>query len=203
MRDKMKKNPGLLIYELLDETDLPFLLWMWSNMDEVWQQTWKYHARNKNTTEEEKQKFNRYKSMKKSDVHELSVSEKAEWNEYKVKDTKYTSNTKKVPFKECVSDDGYEFYYKTLGRWKKFLRDEEMKRQFDTFWMMREDIVKLGEKLYRARTRKRKNRDDEMPPLPSPNCVMCMPGEDGYEDYLLTKTGYGSDSNDSDDDMDE
>jgi hypothetical protein len=172
---------------------------MWSNMDEVWQQTWKYHARNKYTTEQEKQKFNRYKSMKKSDVHKLSALEKAEWDEYKVKDTKYTSIPKKVPFKECFSDEGYKFYYKMLGRWKKFLRDDEMKRQFDTFWMMREDVLKLGEKLYRERSRKRKNREDEMPPLPSPNCVMCMPGEDGYEDYLLTKTGYGSDSDDSDD----
>jgi hypothetical protein len=96
---------------------------------------------------------------------------------------------------------GYEFYYKMLGHWKKFLRDDEMKQQFDTFWMMREDTLKLGEKLYRERSRKRKNREDEMPPLPSPNCVLYMPGEDGYEDYLLTKTGYGSDSDDRDDEV--
>lgn len=187
----MRKSPGSSIYELLDETSLPYSLMVWKNLENVWRHSWKYDKENQSTSDEEKEKYNRYKSMKAAEIATLSTDEREEWNEMRPKVGIFTKGVKKEPYKESYSQEGMEYYYKSLSRWRYFLKGGETKDMFDELWRSNEEKHRFGEIMFASTcARKRRKGPEDAERRQSPSSVMVMPGEDGYEEFLLSQAGY-------------
>lgn len=191
----MRKSPGLHLYELLHETSVPYSMMVWKNFKNVWHHSWKYNKDNEDTTDEDKDKYNRYKVMRANEIAKLSEEERREWDEMRPRVGEFTRGVKKQPYKESYSVEGMQYYYKALSRWRYFLSSNESRQMFDEIWSSVESDERLTEQMFSSTSaRKRKScasEDDEGENRqPSPRNVMLMPGEDGYEEFLQEQMGY-------------
>ena len=205
LRDRMRKSQSTPVLFLLDESDVPYTLWVFLNCRGMWHHKWRYSEDNKNCTDADREKYKKYNNMTEQDLRLASQEEQLEHVVYAAPKARFVEGVKRAIFCETISDEGRKTLTKFIKGWKKLQSIEDIKSKIEEVWWDMEDNEHLEEIIWRGN--KRKRGESEMPPLPdsnsgvSPKSVVLFPGDEGYDDYVMQCEG--ADSSDEDDDGDE
>ena len=202
--DMMRQNDGDCLLFLLDDTDIPFTLWVLLNLKKKWDLTWKYHPDNEQgSTEEEKAKFKKYNDMNSNDVKKLKQSELDEYELYKEKNGRFVQGVTRHAFGEAITETGRIFMKRMVRDWRKLINHEDHRVYLDEQWSILEEEHKLGEAIWRGR--KRKTDDSNLTSKEKsdvPKSVFMVPGDEGYEEWKKKQDECLSDDDGDDDEVD-
>lgn len=197
LREMMRKKQGIPLIFLLNDTDIPYTMWVLLNGHDMWDHKWKYHQDNPFCNGGDRIKYLKYNGMRAGGSNALFGTERDEYFLYKDKGGRFTDGISKKPFHEAVSDEGRKMLMKLTRKWCQFLREHD-KEKFNETWQAIERDELLEEKIWMG-SMKRKRDIDKLPPLPdvegdSPRGVILFPGDEGYDDWIMG--GEGDDSSD-------
>ena len=184
---------------------MPYTLWVFMNGRNMWDHKWKFSEDNKDCSELERAKYNKYNKMKRKELMAASHEEKLEHASYLARKGLYTEGVPKKTFSEAVSSTGREMLGKFTKKWRAILKNEDLKEKMKESWQDLEDWHLLEESIWKGS--KRKVDESTMPDLPdgantvSPRSVVLFPGDEGYEEYI--EQCDGDDSSDDDNSEDE
>ena len=200
----MRKNSNTPVLFLLDESDVPYTLWVFLNGRNMWHHKWRYSEENKECPAAERAKYLKYNKMSESQVRNATHEERLEHVRYAVPKGKFVEGEKRQMFCETVSEDGRKILSKFIKGWRKLLADEAIKDKIEIIWLDMEDRELLEDKIWRGNKRKRDDENDdiempELPPVDSPTSVILFPGDEGYEDYVKNRDGDSDSSSDEED----
>lgn len=194
MKTWIKKNPGKNLWEMHTHSDFAWACFVMKNMMLKWEQDWKYHEDNENTTEADKRTFLQYKDLTKEHLDADENLCKETWQEFRAVKPLFTSAKVKKRFSESITMDGKAYYfkkYKLSMDIRKLATGSTHKEYLSEALYNAEEKHDLTNRIVRRKSKKSSEEacgDDEdsdgSTAVASPNCVMYMDGDEGHDDFV-------------------
>ena len=105
----IEDNEGVRLLDLLNYTDVPFFF-TWIHFRKRYKMQWKYHKTNRNCTQHDRDKFDKYNKMTVAECRRLTGNDAIECKKYKLPDGRFVSKGKYCAFQDGINQEGWDLY---------------------------------------------------------------------------------------------